>query len=66
MEPEKIWRAFLNVSEKLKDHLDKVELVVQSVLSPSLIPMDASGYPLYPSIIHWDRRSVKQEKKHSL
>ena len=63
MDPEKTWRAFLNVSEKVKDYLDKVELVVQCVLSPSLIPMDETGNPLYPSIIHWDRRSVKQARE---
>jgi len=25
--------------------------------------MDESGNPLYPSIIHWDRRSIKQARK---
>jgi xylulokinase len=63
MDPEKIWRAFLSVTRKVSDYLDKVELIVQCVLSPSLIPMDETGDPLYPSIIHWDRRSVKQAKK---
>jgi xylulokinase len=63
MDPEKIWRAFLKVARKVSDYLDKVELIVQCVLSPSLIPMDESGNPLYPSIIHWDRRSVKQARK---
>ena len=63
MDPEKIWKAFLNVTQKLKGYLEKVELVVQCVLSPSLIPMDESGAPLYPSIIHWDRRSVKQARE---
>ena len=63
LDPEKIWRAFLDVSENLRGHLGRVELVVQCVLSPSLIPMDESGNPLYPSIIHWDRRSVKQAKE---
>jgi len=63
MDPEKIWKAFLNVAENLRSHLDRVELVVQCVLSPSLIPMDESGNPLYPSIIHWDRRSVKQARE---
>ncbi len=63
MDPEKIWRAFLNATQKVSDYLDKVELIVQCVLSPSLIPMDEIGNPLYPSIIHWDRRSVKQAKR---
>ena len=63
LDPEKIWKAFLNVTQKLKGYLERVELVVQCVLSPSLIPMDESGDPLYPSIIHWDRRSVKQARE---
>lgn len=63
MDPEKIWKAFLNVAENLRSHLDRVEMVVQCVLSPSLIPMDETGNPLYPSIIHWDRRSVKQARE---
>jgi len=62
MDPEKVWRAFLNVTKKVGDYLARVDLIVQCVLSPSLIPMDASGNPLYPSIIHWDRRSVKQAR----
>jgi len=43
MDPEKIWKAFLNVAEKFRDSLDRVELLVQCVLSPSLIPMDESA-----------------------
>lgn len=63
MDPEKIWKAFLKVAGRLGDYSGRIELVVQCVLSPSLIPMDESGNPLYPSIIHWDRRSVLQARK---
>ncbi|HHF98607.1 hypothetical protein J7L81_00925 [Candidatus Aerophobetes bacterium] len=63
MDAEKVWKAFLKVTEKLKDYLNKVELIVQCVFSPALIAMDKEGIPLYPAIIHWDRRSVKQAKK---
>ena len=63
MDPERIWRAFLDVTRNLRGHLDRVALVVPCVLSPSLTPMDESGDPLYPSIIHWDRRSVKQARE---
>ena len=63
LDPENIWRAFLAVTEKLRSHLGRVELVVPCVLSPSLIAMDESGNPLYPSIVHWDRRSLKQARK---
>ena len=60
MDPEKIWRAFLEVTGKLREYANKIELIVQCVLSPSLIPMDSSGNALYPSILHWDRRSARQ------
>jgi len=63
MDPEKIWRAFLEVAGKLRDYANKIDLVVQCVLSPSLIPMDESGNALYPSILHWDRRSAEQGRK---
>ncbi len=63
MDPEKIWKAFIAVTRKIKDYLDRIELVVPCVLSPSLIAMDESGNPLYPSIIHWDRRSTQQARK---
>ncbi len=63
IDPEKIWKAFLVVAQKLRDHANDIELIVPCVLSPSLIPMDASGNPLYPSIIHWDRRSLKQARE---
>jgi len=63
IDPEKIWRAFLEVVRKLGAYASKIELVVQCVLSPSLIPMDESGNALYPSILHWDRRSPEQGRK---
>jgi xylulokinase len=63
MDPEKIWKAFLKVARRLEAYSGKIELIVQCVLSPSLIPMDQSGDPLYPSILHWDRRSAKQAKR---
>jgi xylulokinase len=63
MDPEKIWTAFLEVGRKLRDYADKIDLVVQCVLSPSLIPMDESGNALHPSILHWDRRSAEQGRR---
>jgi xylulokinase len=63
IDPEKIWGAFLEIARRLRDDLERVELVVQCVLSPSLIPMDESGNPLYPSILHWDRRSAQQARQ---
>ena len=62
-EPEKIWKAFLKVIKKMAEDLSTIKLVVQCVFSPALIALDESGDPLYPAIIHWDRRSIKQAKK---
>ncbi len=63
IEPEMVWKAFLKVMEELRDYLNKVELVVQCVFSPALMALDEDGNALYPAIIHWDRRSVKQAKE---
>lgn len=63
IEPEKVWKAFLKVMEELRDYLNKVELVVPCVFSPALMALDEDGNALYPAIIHWDRRSVKQAKE---
>jgi len=63
IEPEKVWKAFLKVMEELRDYLNKVELIVPCVFSPALMALDEDGNALYPAIIHWDRRSVKQAKE---
>ncbi len=63
IDPEKIWNAFVIVARKVRNRADDIELIVPCVLSPSLIPMDSSGNALYPSIIHWDRRSLKQARE---
>lgn len=61
--PEKIWKAFLQVMERFKDYASRIELVAPCFLSPSLIAMDESGNALYPSILHWDRRSAEQGRR---
>lgn len=63
IEPEEVWKAFLKVTEELRDYLNQVEMVVPCVFSPALITMDKDGNSLYPAIIHWDRRSIKQAKE---
>lgn len=65
IEPEKIWQALLDVLKELKydDYLENVSLIVPCVFSPALIAMDKDGSPLFPAIIHWDRRSAKQARK---
>ena len=63
--PDLVWQAFLKVTRNLKEkgYARKVELIVPCVFSPALIAMDAEGTPLFPAIIHWDRRSIKQARK---
>ncbi|MGC8777634.1 MAG: FGGY-family carbohydrate kinase [Candidatus Caldatribacteriaceae bacterium] len=63
--PEKIWQALLCVLKELKssEYLNRVDLIVPCVFSPALIAMDREGNPLFPAIIHWDRRSAKQARK---
>jgi len=61
---EKIWNALVTVTKRFQERgcFKNLELVVPCVLSPALIAMDREGNPLYPAIIHWDRRSVKQAR----
>jgi sugar (pentulose or hexulose) kinase len=63
IDPEKIWKAFLTVVKRMAGHLGGIDLIVPCTLSPSLIPMDRKGDPLYPAILHWDRRSAGQARK---
>ncbi|MBC7189510.1 hypothetical protein H5U35_04765 [Candidatus Aerophobetes bacterium] len=63
MDAESVWQAFLKVAGRMRDYLGKVELVVPCVFSPALIALDKEGNPLYPAIIHWDRRSIKQARE---
>ncbi|MEN3183985.1 MAG: FGGY family carbohydrate kinase, partial [Atribacterota bacterium] len=65
IDPNVVWQAFLKVMSKLQDqgYAKRVGLVVPCVFSPALIAMDSEGTPLFPAIIHWDRRSVKQARK---
>jgi len=62
---ERVWNALATATQRFQKegHLKGLELVVPCVFSPALIAMDEEGNPLYPAIIHWDRRSVKQAKK---
>ncbi len=62
---EKIWDVLLKVMKKFEEqgYLKKVDLLVPCVFSPALIAMDKEGNSLYPAIIHWDRRSVRQARK---
>lgn len=63
IDPETIWEAFLAVARGLGPDAARVECVVPCALSPSLVLMDREGAPLYPAILHWDRRSVREARE---
>jgi len=59
IDAEIFWQAFIDACYQLK--LKKqVNVITFSTLCPSLLPMDANGDPLYPVILHLDRRSYRQ------
>ena len=59
IDAEALWKAFINACGDLKLG-EQVGAVSFSTLCPSLLPMDANGNPLYPVILHLDRRSYRQ------
>lgn len=65
IDPNVVWQAFLRVTKSLEErgYAKNVALIVPCVFSPALIAMDSEGSPLFPAIIHWDRRSVQQARK---
>ena len=56
MDGEEIWSALVTACNGLEQR-DRVQAVVFSTLCPSLVPLDGSGRPLHPIILHLDRRS---------
>lgn len=63
IDAEKWWSGFLEAAKKLKHLFHEVEVISLSGASPGLTAMDGTGKALYPSILHLDRRSVKQASK---
>jgi sugar (pentulose or hexulose) kinase len=59
IDAEVLWRAFIDACSRLKRR-QEVDVISFSTLCPSLLPMDAKGDPLYPVILHLDRRSYRQ------
>ena len=59
MDGERIWSALVQACHGLTQR-DRVGAVVFSTLCPSLVPLDGSGRPLHPVILHLDRRSGKE------
>ncbi|MFW6137995.1 MAG: FGGY-family carbohydrate kinase [Spirochaetota bacterium] len=62
IDPEVVFKSFLQGVKCFEDYLPDVEALAICNLCPSLIPMDDQGKPLYPAIIHLDRRSEAQAK----
>jgi sugar (pentulose or hexulose) kinase len=61
IDAEILWDALVQACNRLK-HRERVKVITFSTLCPSLLPMDGSGYPLRPIILHLDRRSYKQAR----
>jgi sugar (pentulose or hexulose) kinase len=59
IDAEILWDALVQACRGLT-HRDRVGVITFSTLCPSLLPMDGSGNPLRPIILHLDRRSYKQ------
>lgn len=59
IDAEVLWRAFIDACSRLKRR-QQVDTLSFSTLCPSLLPMDSQGGPLYPVILHLDRRSYPQ------
>jgi len=56
MDGEEIWTALVSACSGLNQRA-RVRALVFSTLCPSLVPLDGSGNPLHPVILHLDRRS---------
>jgi sugar (pentulose or hexulose) kinase len=54
-----LWDALVQACRGLK-HRDRLKAMTFSTLCPSLLPLDNEGTPLYPIILHLDRRSYQQ------
>lgn len=62
LDAEIIYGAFLQGVNRFEDYLDKIDVVVPCVMTPTVIPMDKEGNPLHPAILHLDRRSYQQSQ----
>ena len=59
IDAEILWRAFIDACSRLKQK-KQIDGISFSTLCPSLLPLNANGDPLYPVILHLDRRSYRQ------
>jgi sugar (pentulose or hexulose) kinase len=61
IDAEDLWRAFVQALGRLQ-RAREATVIGFSTLCPSLLPMDATGTPLAPVILHLDRRSHAQAR----
>ncbi|NWF92735.1 MAG: hypothetical protein HXY46_07445 [Syntrophaceae bacterium] len=54
-----LWNAFVEACRQLR-MAKEAQAISFSTLCPSLLPMDGDGNPLWPIILHLDRRSHRQ------
>ena len=59
IDAEILWDAFTEACRGLKLG-NRIDVISLATLCPSLVPMDTNGRPLYPVILHLDRRSYRQ------
>jgi sugar (pentulose or hexulose) kinase len=55
--------AVAGVRELNNDYLEKIDIITFDVFSPSLVALDEEGNPVYPCILHLDRRSRAQSQE---
>lgn len=57
---EVVYAAFIKGLDSMHEFKNKIDVIAPCVFSPTLVAMDRDGNPLYPAIIHLDRRSYTQ------
>lgn len=63
LDPDAVFRGFIECTCKMREYMDKVEIICFDTFSPSVVFMNSKGTALYPIITHLDRRSRKQTEE---
>lgn len=58
-----VFNAFIKVLKDIGEDIKTVDVIAIDNFSPSVSALDKNGDPLYPCIIHLDRRSYAQSRK---
>ena len=63
IDPEMVFQAAVaGVRELSREYLEQIDIIAFDVFSPSLVALDEGGKPVYPCILHLDRRSRAQSQ----